>query len=79
LKGPGYAGGAAGFTRRCNKHRRLSVGQEAHPASLAKSDESCREESNKFKEAGGAQDDLSHEEDNDMKMTRTMTGATMAT
>jgi hypothetical protein len=28
-------------------------------------DESCREESNKFKEAGGAQDDLSHEEDDD--------------
>ena len=25
----------------------------------------CREESNKFKEAGGAQDDLSHEEDDD--------------
>ena len=31
----GYTGGTAGFTRRCNKRQRLSIGQEVHPASLA--------------------------------------------
>ena len=50
---------------RCNERRWLSVGHEAHPASLAWLDKSCREESNKLKKAGGAQDDLSHEEDGD--------------
>ncbi len=27
----GYTGSTAGFTRRCNKRQRLSIGQEVHP------------------------------------------------
>ena len=38
-------------------------GSQRHPASMALSDESYREESNRCKEAGGVQDNLSDEEE----------------
>jgi hypothetical protein len=44
--------------------RRPTGRSQRHPASMALSDELYREESNKCKEAGGAQDNLSNEEDN---------------
>jgi hypothetical protein len=44
--------------------RKPTGGLQHHPASMALSDELYREESNKCKEAGGAQDDLSNKEDN---------------
>ncbi len=43
---------------------------QCHPASMALLDESYREESNKCKEARGAQDDLSNEEDEDKDINK---------
>ena len=69
---PGYAGGVAGFlpggatsAGSSASARRPMGGSQRHPASMALLDELYREESNKCKEAGGAQDDLSNEEDDD--------------
>jgi hypothetical protein len=67
---PGYAGGAAGFllggawsAGGSALARRPTGGSQHHPASMALSDGSYREESNKCKEAGGVQDNLSDKED----------------
>jgi hypothetical protein len=43
--------------------RRLMGRSQCHPASMALLDKSYREESNRCKEAGGAQDNLSNKED----------------
>jgi hypothetical protein len=57
LGGTTSAGGSASA-------RRPTRGLQCHPASMALSDKLYREESNRCKENGGAQDDLSNEEDN---------------
>jgi hypothetical protein len=59
---PGYTGGTAIFYRAVHG---APATQQHHPASMALSDKLYREESNKCKEAGGAQDDLFDKEDND--------------
>jgi hypothetical protein len=70
---PGYARGTAGYlpggatsTGGSAPARRPMGGSQCHPASIALLDKSYREESNRCKEAGGAQDNLSDEkEDNE--------------
>ncbi len=74
---PGYARGAASFlpggamsAGSSASARRPMGGSQRHPASMASWDKSYREESNRCKEAGGAQDDLSDKEDNDKDINK---------
>jgi hypothetical protein len=68
---PGYAGGTAGLLpggatnagSSASARRLMGGSQRPPPALMATSDESYREESNRCKEAGGVQDNLSDEEE----------------
>ncbi len=65
---PGSATRASGSV--LVRSKRTTGGSKRHPASMALSDESYREESNRCKEAEGAQDDLFNEEDDDEDINR---------